>query len=167
MSSQSDVYLHSVKLADKAHTMTSDIDVYLNFVKLTEHALTPTTESPKSAGFDLRSPLEATVPARGKELIKTDLKIKLPAGCYGRIALRTDLALFHHITVRAEVIDEDFRGKVSALLYIHSENPYIVCRGDKIAQLIWEKIYYPELDLVKKQDDTWRVTNGFGSTGQT
>jgi dUTPase len=49
--------------------MSSQSDVYLRFVKLTEDVLTPTREPPKSAGFDLRSPCDAIVPARGKELI--------------------------------------------------------------------------------------------------
>jgi dUTP pyrophosphatase len=85
---------------------------YIKFVKLTEHALTPTRKSPRSADFDLQSPYDTTVPARGKELIRTDLQIKLPGGCYGRIAPRTDLALDHHIDIGAGVIDQDFRGNL-------------------------------------------------------
>jgi len=99
-------------------------------------------------------------------LIATDLQIKLPEGCYGRIAARTDLALRHHINVGAGVIDQDFRGNLCALLYNHSELPYRISRGDKIAQLICEKIFSPELDLVDKLDDTWRGARIFGSTGQ-
>jgi hypothetical protein len=49
--------------------------------------------------FYLCSAYDATVPARGKELIKTDLQIKLPTGCYGRIAPRSGLAVHHHIDV--------------------------------------------------------------------
>ena len=58
--------------------MSSCKDVYLRFVKLSEDALTRTRGSKKSAGFDLRSPRNAIIPARGKELIVTDLQIKLP-----------------------------------------------------------------------------------------
>jgi len=134
MSSQSDVYLHSVKLAEKAHITTSEkvMSTFI-FIKLTQHALTPTRESPNYAGFDLRSPYETTVPARGKELMKTDLKIKLPKGCYGRIAPKTDLALFHHLKIEAGLVDEDLRGNLSVLIFNHSENPYGICHGDKIA----------------------------------
>jgi len=53
----------------------------------------------KLAPFYLCSPYDATVPARGKELIKTDLQIKLPPGCYGRVAPRSGLAVHHHIDV--------------------------------------------------------------------
>ena len=80
---------------------------------MTELALTPTGESPRSAGFDLLSPYHTTVPARGNELIAKDLQIKLPEGCYRRIATRTDLALYHHINVGACAIDQDFHGILS------------------------------------------------------
>jgi dUTP pyrophosphatase len=113
--------------------MTTENDVYLHFVKLTEHALTPTPESPNSASFAMRSSRDAIVPARGKELMKTDLRINLPAGCYGRITPRKDLDLFHHITIGVGVTDEDYCGNLSVLLYNRSEKPYTICRGDRIA----------------------------------
>jgi len=53
----------------------------------------------KLVPFYLCSAYDATVPARGKELIKTDLQVKLPPGCYGRIAPRSGLAVHHHIDV--------------------------------------------------------------------
>jgi dUTP pyrophosphatase len=56
---------------------------------------------------------------------------------------------------------------VRLLLFNHSDTPFIVNSGDKIAQLICEKIYYPELELLEELDDIWRGTRGFGSTGQT
>jgi dUTP pyrophosphatase len=99
-------------------------------------------------------------------LIRTDLQIKLPEGCYGRITARTNLALYRHICIGGGVIDQDFCGNLSMLLYNHSENPYHIHRGDKIAKLICEKIYFPELDLVEKLDDTWHGARGFGLTGQ-
>jgi hypothetical protein len=50
------------------------------------------------------------------EPIRTDLQIKLPGGCYGRIAPRTDLALDHHIDIGAGVIDQDFRGNLQGMI---------------------------------------------------
>jgi len=96
--SSRDVHLHSLKMVEKAHAVSSESNVYIQFVKLTEHALTPTWESPRSAGFYLLNPYDTTVFAIGKELVWMDLQIKLPEGCYGRIAPRADLALFHHMT---------------------------------------------------------------------
>ena len=77
--------------------------------------------------------------ARGKVLIFTDLQIQLPGGCYGRIAPRSDLALNHHIYVGGGVTDQDFRGNVGVVIYNHSDAPFIIASGDRIAQLICEK----------------------------
>ena len=87
--------MNSLKIIEKALANSSENDTYIQFVKLTERAMTPTRESPRSAGFEMYSPCDTAVPARGKELIVTDLQIrvKLPEGCYGRIAARTALAL--------------------------------------------------------------------------
>ena len=85
---------------------------------------------------------------------------------YGRIAPISVLGFFHNLIIGAEVIDKDFRGNLSLLLFNHSENPFISSRGDKITKLIYEKIYFPELDLFEKLDDTWSGARGFGSTGQ-
>jgi dUTP pyrophosphatase len=82
----------------------------LRYEILTENALPPTRETSKSAGIDLRSAY--VVPAWGNALIKTDLAIQLPTGCYGRIAPRSSLALLHSITEGGGVVDEDYRGNV-------------------------------------------------------
>ena len=55
---------------------------------------------------------DATIPARGKGLVKTDLQIKVPHGTYGRVAPRSGLAWKHHIDIGAGVVDEDYRGNV-------------------------------------------------------
>jgi dUTP pyrophosphatase len=77
------------------------------------------------------------------------------------------MALFRHIGVEAGDIDEDYRGNVGVLLFNRSDSLFAVNRGEKIAQLICEKIYYPELELVEELDDTRRGTRGFGSTSQS
>jgi len=137
----------------------------LCFVKLTKHARSPTRESPKAAGLDLYSVSNTTVPAGGKELIFTDLQIQLPDGCYGRIAPRSGLALNHHIDIGGGVIDQDYRGNVGVIIYNHSNTPFVITRGDRIAQLICEKILYPAVAEVQTIDSTVRGADGFGSPG--
>jgi len=132
----------------------------LRFVKLTEHAQTPTRRSPRSAGLDLYSAYDTTVPARGKALVSTNLKIQLPTGCCGRIVPRSGLAL-HHIDGGGM---EDYLGKLSVILYNHSDRPFAVSRGDRITQLICQQISYPTLE-VQILDITERGEGGFGSTG--
>lgn len=63
------------------------------------------------------------------------------------------------------MIDEDYRGNVGVVLFNHSEIDFPVKKGDRIAQLICERIFYPVLEEVKSLDDTERGAGGFGSTG--
>lgn len=63
------------------------------------------------------SAYDAVVPAKGKALIKTDIQVQLPSGCYGRVAPRSGLAHKHFIDVGAGVIDEDYRGNVGVILF--------------------------------------------------
>ncbi|XP_014245631.1 deoxyuridine 5'-triphosphate nucleotidohydrolase [Cimex lectularius] len=137
----------------------------LRYIKLTEKAFAPVIGSQKAAGFDLRSAYDYVIPARGKGLVKTDLQIDLPEGCYGRIAPRSGLAWKNHIDVGAGVIDADYRGNVGVVLFNHGSEDFHVKEGDRIAQLICEKIFYPSLQEVEEIKETERGTGGFGSTG--
>ncbi|XP_014217926.1 deoxyuridine 5'-triphosphate nucleotidohydrolase [Copidosoma floridanum] len=137
----------------------------LRYVKMTEKAFAPEKGSALSAGYDLRSAYDHVVPARGKTLIKTDLKFAVPEGCYGRVAPRSGLALKNFIDVGAGVVDADYRGEVGVVLFNHSDTDFIVKPGDRIAQFICEKIAYPTLEHVEALDDTKRGAGGFGSTG--
>lgn len=65
----------------------------------------------------------------------------------------------------AGVIDEDYRGNVGVVLFNHSDQDFVVKKGDRIAQLICEVIYYPELLEVDSLTETKRANDGFGSTG--
>ena len=116
----------------------------LKFVKLTTQAFTPTKKTPLSIGLDLFSPYDFEVEPRGKCLIRTDLQILLPEGCYGRIAPTSNLACNHSIDIGAGVIDPDFTGNLKVLVYNFSKIPYYIKRGDKIAQLILEQALIPE-----------------------
>jgi len=138
----------------------------LRFVKQAENAQTPTRKSLKTAGVDLYSAYDVTVPARRNALISTDLQIQLPEVCYVRIAPRSGMALEHQIDVGGGVIDEDYRGNLCVILFNDSDVPYAVSRGDCIAQLICEKIYYPTLTEVQILDITERGERVFGSTGK-
>jgi dUTP pyrophosphatase len=64
------------------------------------------------------------------------------------------------------VIDGDYRGNVGVILFNHSDEPFVVARGDRIAQLICEKVYFPVPEEVLALDATERGEGGFGSTGK-
>jgi dUTP pyrophosphatase len=90
----------------------------LQYVKLTPNAFLPTSESSMAAGLDLKSAYDRTIPAYEKGLIETDLAIRVPSGCYGRIAPRSGLAIHHHISVGDVVIDADYCGNIYVILFI-------------------------------------------------
>ncbi|XP_015122542.1 deoxyuridine 5'-triphosphate nucleotidohydrolase [Diachasma alloeum] len=135
------------------------------FAKLSEKAFAPVKGSVQAAGYDLRSAYEYVIPARGKELVKTDLQIEVPEGTYGRVAPRSGLAWKNHLDVGAGVIDADYRGNVGVVMFNHSDSDFKISPGDRVAQLICEKIAYPDLMEVKTLDSTERGEGGFGSTG--
>ena len=114
-------------------------------MRLTENAILPTRGSATAVGLDLYSACDTTVPARGKVLVSTDLQIRVPDGCYRRNAPRLGLALKHHVDVGGGVIHEDYCGTVGVIWYNHSNEPFVVARGDRIAQLICERVDYPVL----------------------
>ncbi|XP_054421433.1 deoxyuridine 5'-triphosphate nucleotidohydrolase, mitochondrial isoform X1 [Pteronotus mesoamericanus] len=138
----------------------------LRFVRLSEHATAPTKGSSRAAGYDLYSAYDYTVPPMEKALVKTDIQIALPAGCYGRVAPRSGLAAKYFIDVGAGVIDEDYRGNIGVVLFNFGKEKFEVKKGDRIAQLICERIFYPEIEEVQGLDDTERGSGGFGSTGK-
>uniref|UniRef100_A0A2R9A7H2 Deoxyuridine 5'-triphosphate nucleotidohydrolase n=1 Tax=Pan paniscus TaxID=9597 RepID=A0A2R9A7H2_PANPA len=138
----------------------------LRFARLSEHATAPTRGSARAAGYDLYSAYDYTIPPMEKAVVKTDIQIALPSGCYGRVAPRSGLAAKHFIDVGAGVIDEDYRGNVGVVLFNFGKEKFEVKKGDRIAQLICERIFYPEIEEVQDLDDTKRGSGGFGSTGK-
>ena len=132
---------------------------------LSSSAKAPTRGSAFAAGYDLYAAKEATVPARGKVLVDTDISIAVPAGTYGRVAPRSGLASKHSIDVGAGVIDADYRGPVKVLLFNLSDNDFKVDVGERVAQLIIERIYTPDVLVVEQLEETVRGAGGFGSTG--
>lgn len=141
-------------------------DASLRFVRLSEHATAPTRGSARAAGYDLYSAYDYTIPSMEKALVKTDIQIAVPSGCYGRVAPRSGLAVKHFIDVGAGVIDEDYRGNVGVVLFNFGKEKFEVKKGDRIAQLICEQILYPDLEEVQTLDNTERGSGGFGSTGK-
>ncbi|KAH8144687.1 uncharacterized protein LAJ45_11280 [Morchella importuna] len=133
--------------------------------KLSPKAQLPTRGSAFAAGYDVYSSHATTIPARGKALVDTDISIAVPAGTYGRIAPRSGLASKNFIDVGAGVIDADYRGQVKVLLFNHSDSDFEVKEGDRVAQLVLERIYTPEVEEVQDLEESVRGAGGFGSTG--
>ena len=94
----------------------------------------------------------------------TDISIAIPTGMYGRVAPRSGLAVKHFLDVGAGVIDCDYRGPVGVVMFNFSDKDFQVTAGDRVAQLIIEKIAMLPVEEVDNLDDTERGHGGFGST---
>ena len=134
--------------------------------KLSDSATIPTRGSAVAAGWDLYASQECIIPARGKALVSTDIAIAVPVGYYGRVAPRSGMAWKKHTDIGAGVIDMDYRGPVGVVIFNHANTDLKVEAGDRVAQLILEKISYADMVEVDSLDDTERGEGGFGSTGK-
>lgn len=137
------------------------------FAKVQENATIPQRATSGSAGYDLSACEEAIVPARGYKMINTGIATQFPADHYARVAPRSGLTLKKGLLVGAGVIDSDYTGEIRVILFNHTDTTYTVEVGDRIAQLIFECIITPEVQVVSYDElkQTERGAGGFGSTG--
>jgi len=147
-------------------TAVAEVDTTLQFVRISRNAFAPEKESKFAAGYDLRSAYCYDIPAQNKRVVKTDLRIKMPPGTYGRIAPRSGLAATYFIGIGAGVVDEDYTGNVGVVMFNHQDKRFQVEKGDRIAQLICEVIAHPEPKEVDMLEETERGAGAFGSTGR-
>lgn len=145
--------------------LKDDNKYVLKFIKIKKNAKFPSKGSPGAAGIDLVSVENIEIEAKGKALVGIGIKIQLPEGTYGRIAPRSGLAINNFIDVGAGVIDGDFRDEIKVVLFNHGSESFKIREGDKIAQLICEKICIPEIIEVSELNETVRGARGFGSSG--
>jgi hypothetical protein len=89
----------------------------------------------------------------------------LPPPSLSLLSPRSGLASKHFIATGAGVIDADYRGQVKVLLFNHSEKDFEVKEGDRVAQLVLERIYTPDVVEVQELEESVRGAGGFGSTG--
>ncbi|TID13287.1 hypothetical protein CANINC_004973 [Pichia inconspicua] len=137
---------------------------------LNSNGTPPTKGSSLAAGYDIYASEATVIPANGRALVSTALAVVCPEGTYARIAPRSGLAVKNGIATGAGVVDADYRGEVKVLLFNHSATDFAIAKGDRIAQLILERIVTP--DVVVLDDAQWDAVNntergagGFGSTG--
>ncbi|CAI2719073.1 dUTP diphosphatase [Nitrospina watsonii] len=125
----------------------------------------PAYAHPGDAGADLYAAEDALIPARGRTLVATGIRIALPAGHVGLIWPRSGMAVKQGIDCGAGVIDAQYRGEVRVLLFNHSDDDVTVKKGDRIAQLLVQQVARVEFFPVEDLDETARGANGFGSSG--
>jgi dUTP pyrophosphatase len=129
----------------------------------------PTTAHVGDAGVDLHAREDAVVVARGgRILMPTGISIALPIGCVGYVMPRSGLALKHGVTLLNSpgVIDSGYRGELKVVLVnLDPTDDYVVSRGDRIAQLVVQRIETVEWREVASLDSFDRG-GGFGHSGR-
>ena len=126
----------------------------------------PSYSHPEDAGADLKASESSIVPARGKALVPTGLCLELPGGHVGLIWPRSGLAVKHSIDCGAGVIDSTYRGEIKVLLFNHSDENFSIEPGNRIAQLLVQKVENINFISVDSLEKTQRNEGGFGSTGK-
>ena len=119
------------------------------------------------AGLDLFTPRKVTVPARGKVIIDTAVSLHLPKNTVALIWDKSGLGCKHGIKVLGGVFDEIFRGTYTIALANLSDKDYTFNEGDKICQVLIQRIEYVDVKVVSQIDtNTSRGKKRFGSTGR-
>ncbi|CAL5414830.1 unnamed protein product [Camellia sinensis] len=137
----------------------------VHFVKLCPGARMPSRATDGAVGYDLSATAMMIIQPQERCLIPTGIALEIPFGMYGRIAPRSGLALNNGIHVGAGVIDPDYRGEVKVLLFNFDRNLFKVQPGQRIAQIIFEKVALPRMVQRDGLLNTTRDTSGFGHSG--
>lgn len=141
----------------------------IKIVNKSQHAL-PEYKTVMSAGMDLRANLSKMVTLKPLErkLISTGLFIELPEGFEAQIRPRSGFALKQGITVlnTPGTIDADYRGEIGVILANISSENVDINDGDRICQMVINKVEMVELEQVEELNETVRGAGGFGHTGK-
>eukprot|EP00960_Hanusia_phi_P074852 768332-Hanusia_phi.AAC.1 len=131
-----------------------------------EDVVMPNRQTLGSACYDIYSAEDKIIKKKSREGISTGIQTEFPKNYLLRVLPRSGLSFKYGIESGSGVIDSDYRGEIKVLLYNHSDEDYIVKKGDRIAQMAFMKIELPDLEQVNELSDTDRNNGGFGSTGK-
>lgn len=137
------------------------------FRKSDPAAQLPTYAHPGDAGMDVRSIEDLTLAPGARALVHTGLVMMLPPDAEAQVRPRSGLALKHGVTVlnAPGTIDAGYRGEVGVILINLGQEPFVVEKGMKIAQIVIAKVERAEIAETFDTDETERGTGGFGSSG--
>lgn len=126
--------------------------------------------TPGSSGFDIHAAVggDLVVPPGKSALVPTGLELSIPEGFEGQVRPRSGLALKDRVGILNSpgTIDSDYRGEIGIILFNFGDAPFVVRRGDRIAQIVFCSL--PEVEIVDacELDPTARGDGGFGHTGR-
>ncbi|GAA4369608.1 dUTP diphosphatase [Paeniglutamicibacter cryotolerans] len=146
----------------------SDTTVDIALKMLDEGLEAPSYAHPGDAGADLRARVDLTLAPGQRALVPTGVALALPFGYVGLVHPRSGLATKHGLTVvnAPGTVDAGYRGEISVtLLNTDATEPIVLKRGDRIAQLVIQRVETARFIPVADLDETVRGADGFGSTG--
>ena len=137
---------------------------------LKEGAKLPTYGSLEAAGADLYAciPASVTIAPGQTAFIPTGIALEVPRGCAGLIYARSGMACKRGLAPanKVGVVDSDYRGEITVVLYNHGAESQTVENGERIAQFIITPVLTPVYEAAESLSDTARDRGGFGSTGK-
>jgi dUTP pyrophosphatase len=139
-------------------------------IKLEKGAKAPVRSTTGAAGYDIFAHIDfpRTLLPGHKIRISTGISVEIPRGHYWDVRARSGISIKHGLMLLngAGVIDEDYRGIIQVAYYNSSSLPYTFTPGEKIAQVILQRYYEQEFEIVDELEDSERGIGGFGSTGR-
>ncbi|MBA2291913.1 MAG: dUTP diphosphatase [Gemmatimonadales bacterium] len=127
----------------------------------------PARATAGAAAMDVVAAADVTIPPMGRMLVPTGFAVAVPDGYEMQLRPRSGLALKHGITLpnTPATIDSDYRGELQVILMNLGTDDFVVKRGDRIAQMLIQKVESVEFVEVTELPESGRGTGGFGSTG--
>ena len=148
--------------------MSAPLGLEILVTKLDEDAVIPTYAKPGDAGADLYSISELVLAPGQRALVKTGLAIAIPTGYVGLVHPRSGLGLKNGISVvnTPGTIDAGYRGEIGVVLINHDlTESFQINKGDRVAQLVIQKVENAQFKVVNQLPDSARSTGGYGSNG--
>ena len=143
--------------------------VHVFIKKLAKDLPTPAYQTSMAAAVDLHAAVDGEVVLKPGErsAVPTGIALALPEGYEAQVRPRSGLARKHGISMvnTPGTVDADYRGEITVLLINHGQEPFIIKRGDRIAQLVVHKVPRIEFKEIDELPPTVRGAGGFGSTG--
>ena len=140
----------------------------VKFKKLNPDAILPDYAHIGDAGMDLYSIEDLTIEPLTWQLVHTGLACELPVGTEGQVRSKSGIALKNGVFVlnTPGTVDENYRGEIGVILYnLNTKEPFVIKKGQKIAQYVIANVEYVDTIEVAELDSTDRGEGGFGSTG--
>jgi dUTP pyrophosphatase len=138
----------------------------IKILKTDSDAKAPSYANPGDAGMDFYSAENIVIKPNERKVVRTGVKMAIPAGYVGLVWDKSGLAAKKGIKTMAGVIDAGYRGEVGIVLHNLGNEDFIVEKNMKIAQMLIQPVHNPDLVEVKELDETKRGEGGFGSSGK-